>query len=305
MGSGTYSSTFDSSSGKMKFDSSIRDMKYKSRGVDLDTVSRDEMFVQKQIHNSMNPNGIKIRESRDSEEHPTSIAIIMGLDVTGSMMGIPHYLVTEGLPKIMGKIIQKGIEHPQMLFMGIGDHECDRAPLQVGQFESSDDLLDKWLTDVYLEGGGGGNSGESYLLAWYFAANHTSIDCQEKGRERGILITIGDEPCLTSITGSSLKKIMGEGQFKNTYTAKELLEIAKEKYNVYHINVAHNGRGVDKRTTDQWKDFLNQNLIIVKTQEEIADAVADIVIKNAIHTHAAVVEANEEIKTEDGRQTLL
>ena len=69
----------------------------------------------------------------------------------------------------MDKIIQSGIKDPQVLFLAIGDHECDTSPLQVGQFESSDELLEHWLTHVWLEGGGGGNRGESYALAWHFA----------------------------------------------------------------------------------------------------------------------------------------
>ena len=142
---------------------------------------KEEIFKQREINNAMNPYGISIRESRDSVEHPNSLAIILALDVTGSMGSIPHHLVKDGLPDIMQGIIDKGLKDPQLLFLAIGDHECgDKAPLQVGQFESSDELLDKWLTDVFLEGGGGSNEGESYLLAWYFASLHTSIDCLEK-----------------------------------------------------------------------------------------------------------------------------
>ena len=50
---------------------------------------------------------------------------ILALDVTGSMGSIPHYLVKDGLPNIMDGLIKKGIADPQVLFMGIGDHECE------------------------------------------------------------------------------------------------------------------------------------------------------------------------------------
>lgn len=39
----------------------------------------------------------KIRECRDSEEHPESLPIIIALDVTGSMGMVPHSLITGGL----------------------------------------------------------------------------------------------------------------------------------------------------------------------------------------------------------------
>ncbi|MGR9053887.1 MAG: hypothetical protein ACU84J_14670, partial [Gammaproteobacteria bacterium] len=168
---------------------SLEQRTIRSEKLGYTTKSAREIFRQRSINSSMNPYGVRLRESRDSAEHPNSLSIVLALDVTGSMGSIPHHLVKQGLPHIMGNIMQHGIKDPQLLFLAVGDHECDRSPLQVGQFESNDELLDKWLTDVFLEGGGGGNEGESYLLAWYFAAFHTAIDCFEKRREKGFLFT--------------------------------------------------------------------------------------------------------------------
>lgn len=200
--------------------------------------SASEIFTQNSLHmahESMNPNGITFREARDSEVHPNTVPIILGLDVTGSMGHIPHELIKDGLPKLMGGIIQGGVPDPALLFLGIGDHECDRFPLQVGQFESGDEELDMWLTRTYIEGGGGGNAGESYLLAWYFAAFHTKTDAFEKRGQKGLLFTVGDEPGLKTLPASAIKEIMGQGQ--QTYTHLELLAEAQKKYDVYHISV--------------------------------------------------------------------
>ena len=108
----------------------------------------------------------------------------------------------------MGGLIQNGIPDPTLLFLAIGDHECDKSPLQVGQFESGDPELDLWLTRTWLEKGGGGNAGESYLLAHYFAAYHTDIDAYNKRGKRGFLFTVGDEPGLTSLPGRVIDEIM-------------------------------------------------------------------------------------------------
>ena len=90
MGGGTYSS----------IDRAIR-----SSSLGYDRKSAREIFTSRSINNAMDPANISIRESRDSEEHPNSLAIILALDVTGSMGSIPHFLVKQGLPDIMGGII--------------------------------------------------------------------------------------------------------------------------------------------------------------------------------------------------------
>ncbi|MCX7066641.1 MAG: hypothetical protein NTW85_02930 [Methylococcales bacterium] len=228
--------------------------------------------------NAMNPHGIMLRESRDSDEHPNTVSIILALDVTGSMGSIPHFLVKEGLPKIMGNIIQRNIKDPQLLFLAIGDHECDNSPLQVGQFESSDELLDKWLTEVYLEGGGGGNGGESYLLAWYFAGFHTVLDSIEKRQQKGFLFTIGDEPTLRELPITALKKIMGNGQYQN-YSASDLLDKAREHYHVYHLHIKETSSGSQQTVMDGWKELMGDKLILVEKHAEIAKIIPDIVSK--------------------------
>jgi hypothetical protein len=263
MGSGTYS---------------LLNRSFRADTLGYSTKSSTEIFNRKTINSSMNPEGIKIREARDSKEHPNTLAIILALDVTGSMGSIPHHLVKEGLPIIVDDIIKSGILDPQVLFLGIGDHTCDSFPLQVGQFESSDELMDKWLTDLYLEGGGGGNEGESYLLAWYFAGNHTSIDCFEKRKEKGFLFTIGDEPYLNDVSKSSLKGIMGDGQYGNL-TALELLNKAQEKYNVYHILIKQGSAGSKEHTYNVWKQLLKDNLIICENHKDVSKFISE-TIKN-------------------------
>jgi hypothetical protein len=241
-----------------------------------DTKSAQEIFVSRSINSAMNPFGVRVRESRDSKEHPNSFAIVLGLDVTGSMGSVPHFLVKNGLPLIMDSIIKNGIADPQVLFMGIGDHECDKAPLQIGQFESSDELLDKWLVDLWLEGGGGGNAGESYLLAWYFAAYHTAIDCFEKRKQKGILFTIGDEPVLPQVPARFLKMLMGEGQYED-YSAAALFSEASERYLVYHINVQETASGSRKHVSDGWRQFLSDRFLTAPRREDVADIIINTV----------------------------
>lgn len=297
MGGGTYSS-----SGRMR-----RSVKhgYASKDVALESgladhtyraASADKIF-SRSINNAMNPHGVMLRESRDSEEHPESLAIIIALDVTGSMGSVPLHLVREGLPHIMETILERGVKDPQVLFLAIGDHECDQAPIQIGQFESSDELLDKWLTDAFLEGGGGGNDGESYLLAWYFAAQRTEIDCLEKRGKKGFLFTIGDEPTLRSVPAVALKGIFGEGQFENC-SANKLLEKVREKYDTYHIHITETGSGSRKHIQDGWKQLMPDGFIPVQRHSDVADTIAQTIVSNYEHASSVVGAASMDALTD-------
>jgi len=243
------------------------------------TKSAGQIFTNREITSKMNPSGILLRESRDCKEHPNSVPIIVALDVTGSMGTVPHHLVKTGLPTMMEGILQAGIPDPQVLFLAIGDHECDRSPLQVGQFESNDEMLDTWLTDVYIEGGGGGNSGESYLLAWFFADKYVETDMNDKRKNKGFLFTIGDEPTLKELPARSQKAIMGDGQYSDE-TAASLLERAKQKFNVYHIHIRETGAGAKQSTMDGWSELIGDNLVVVQSKDLVPDIIAQIVAKN-------------------------
>ena len=275
---------------------SVDDRAARAASVGYGTKSAREIFTQRAINNAMNPHGVRLRESRDSAEHPNSVAIVLALDVTGSMGSIPHHLVKECLPTIMGRIIQSGTSDPQLLFLAVGDHECDNSPLQVGQFESSDELLDKWLTDVYLEGGGGGNAGESYLLAWYFAGFHTSIDCYEKRTQKGFLFTIGDEPTLPYILDQSLRRIMGDGQHQ-TYNADQLLDRARERYHVYHLHIRETGAGSMQATMDGWKQLMGDHLLILERHEEVSTVIPEIIARHAPKTAVKPIASATPSKT--------
>jgi len=249
----------------------------KSKG--YDTKSRSQIFTSAKIDPEMDPTKIVMRECRDSEEHPESLAIIVGLDVTGSMGFVPEDIVKNTLPDLVDSIIQAGFKDPQILFLGLGDFIYDRAPLQAGQFESSAQLLDRWLTKVYLEGGGGGNNGEAYNLAYLFGARHTSIDCWEKRKQRGFLFTIGDEPCLPNIPASTITNLTTAAQ-ASTVSTQEILQEAQEKYKVYHLHLEHNNSARTDGRKQGWKELLGQNFQIIPDYKRVAKTIAQIVIND-------------------------
>ena len=188
--------------------------------------SRDEVFAQRSVHPLMDPHGVKFRESRDSAAHPFSIPIMFALDVTGSMGAIPELLAKKELPHFMKTLLAAGVTDPQVLFMFVGDFASDDAPLQVGQFESAAEEMDRWLTWSYLEGGGGGNGCESYDLAMYFAARHTVTDSLEKRHRRGYFFMTGDEKPYPVTSSRAVKPIIADGLTEDVPLAQVCQELA-------------------------------------------------------------------------------
>ena len=235
------------------------------------TMSREEVFKQRKIDPEMDPKKITVRESRDSEEHPESFPIIIALDETGSMGRIPELIIKNVLPDIMESILNAGVKDPQICFMGM-----EQAPLQVGQFESSDELMEKWLTKVYLEGRGGGNGHESYSLAWYFADRHISTDAWEKRQQKGVLITIGDESCQKILLKEQLSKYLNDDP-EEDIVSSGLLERVREKWNVFHI---HCNGGSYRASQTNWEKLLGTGLVVSMANDgsDIKDIIPKLIL---------------------------
>lgn len=252
---------------------------YASIKTDYTTKKVDDIFVNnktRQIDPLMDPKNMRVRECRDSSNHPKTLGIEFFLDETGSMRNIPEKLIRYKLGTLIETLLKHGIADPAVLFAAIGDHEADNFPLQVGQFESDAGGLNKWLTSVYLEGNGGGNAGESYLLAWYTAARYSSMDCFEKRGKKGYLFTVGDEATLKSILASDIKELFGVGE-ASPVTAEQILKEARQMFHVFHIHCVEGSNGTDRNVIDSWKDLLGQNLILLDNSDNVAETVASTV----------------------------
>jgi hypothetical protein len=72
-----------------------------------DSMARKQVFKETRINALFDPKGVMVRESRDSAENPNSNAIILGIDVTGSMGQYAEQLAVEGLGKLVEGIITR------------------------------------------------------------------------------------------------------------------------------------------------------------------------------------------------------
>lgn len=229
-------------------------------------------YHDQKVHDLMNPKGV-LRESRDSPAHPNSVAISVMFDVTGSMGEVPKTLQKE-LVKLMTLLLTKGyVVDPHILFGAIGDYNSDRAPLQVGQFESSVEM-DEDLSRLWLEGNGGGQGHESYQDALYFFARHTSIDCFEKRGKKGYLFIIGDEMIYDRITKKEASEIFGDNIEGDIMTTDLLAEV-REKYEVFFIIPKEASHGSDNRTRQQWVSLLGgENVLSLNKAEGVCESIA-------------------------------
>ena len=225
------------------------------------------------VHQTLDPHGLVVRESRDSEEHPESNAIIIGLDVTGSMERVVRGIHAD-LPRLHELLLaHRCVPHPQVMFAAVGDATCDQVPLQVGQFES-DNRMDRHLENMILEGGGGGQKTESYELLLYLAARHTAIDCWEKRRRKGYLFVIGDEMAYRAAKQGEVRRLFGRGPQQDVPIADVVRE-AQERYHVFFLVPGGAAHGGDRQVLAFWERLLGRDHVIrLDSPDETSECIA-------------------------------
>jgi hypothetical protein len=275
-------------------------------------LSQAQVFTQKTASAYLDPT--KVRESRDSAANPNSTPVIIFVDETGSMGILADTIIKKSLGEIvLGIYDHKPITDPHILVGGIGDAYTDKAPLQPSQFEAGVAELTSQIEQIYLEGNGGGNGGESYLLAWYFAANKTSIDSMIKRQKKGYLFTIGDEEPHFTLTKQQIKRIFGD-DVEADMDAHELLAAASEFYEVFHLRVRPDSRYSKKPWTELMgervidvSDIAELGPIITSTMRLIEGEDRDNIIashKSSASTALAVASATKDLVARKGGEVV-
>lgn len=254
--------------------------------VDMPT---QKIFTMDKIHKNLNPYKV-VRECCETEEHPNTIPIVLGLDVTGSM----NRACKSCLDSLNETIINlyKDYKDVEIAIAGIGDFAYDRYPFQLSQFESDARIADN-LFNLYIENGGGGNSWESYTALWYGGLYHTKLDCWERGK-KGILISLGDENLNYSLPKDGILRVFGD-VVQDDVETKELYKHVLEKFDVYHIAITNDSsywRYKDK-IKETWGELLGQNLII-STSDDLPDVISSIVKDSMCAPTESVTFVNEE-----------
>lgn len=223
------------------------------------------------VNDKVNPKNV-IRESRDSVEHPNSNAVVVYFDITGSMKNTPRQL-QKNLPALMGMLIRGNyIADPQVMISAFGDATCDKAPLQVGQFESGIQIAET-SEYLYLEGGGGNGKQESTELAMYYLANKVEMDCLTKRGKRGYAFFITDEPCYPSVKRQEVEKLIGD-TLQADIPTEEIIADLCNKFEVFVIIPRNTNHGAQPKLHEFWRDKFGQNVIVVDNVNDIAQLIA-------------------------------
>lgn len=219
-----------------------------------------------QVHRLMNPFGVNMREARDSAQHPETKAVAVFVDITGSMRTAPG-IIQQRLHRLMSLLVDRNyIEHPAIFIGAVGDANSDHAPLQIAQFESGIEV-DDWIDRIWGEGNGGGQGKETYEIAHYWAARHTSLDCWERRQQKGYLFTIGDEGFYPQVDKYLVKQVIGDDLEVNIPT-RQIIEELQERWHVYHI--ALRTRTLNDSILGDWRRLLGDDHVIEMQSPENA-----------------------------------
>lgn len=203
----------------------------------------EEVFTRRECNPKMNSKFIGTRECFDSEEHPNTTPIVVGLDVTGSMGYLAVELATGALNELITKLYSIGaVADPALMCAAYGDFQ-DASPLQVTQFES-DIRIAEQLLDIYFENHGNGQVVPTCL--WEFLSRHTNIDAVKKRQQKGFLFTIGDMAEIRSDSvGATIARVIGD-EIERTVTKEDLLNEVKQSFHVFHIMIGGHSQENEK-----------------------------------------------------------
>lgn len=210
------------------------DVAERTRIIQRDIVERTSALLVRgrKCHAELNPDG-KDRECVDSVEHPKTTPIVVAIDVTRSR-GKDIAVVYGKLPMFIGQIKMKNyVSDPEISFAAVGDATFgDKAPIQIGQFES-DNRLDEVLNKFWLEMGGGGTGQESYELIAYYYAKHSILSCNRRGK-KGYFFFIGDEGFYSKVSKEQIKIWVGD-DVPEDLSAVDVFRELQKKYHVFFV----------------------------------------------------------------------
>ena len=227
-------------------------------------------------HKNLDPKRINDKpfeklESRDSDEHPNSNAVMVCFDVTGSNIDRAKD-AQQKLPNLMD-LLQKYLPDPQIAVGANDDYNVvQHNAIQLSDFES-DNRIDEHIRNIWLVGNGGGNNGESYDLLLYAAARKTVLDCYEKRHRKGYFFMYADEPIFNQVEPDEVRNIFGD----KLQAPIPIAEIIEEVQKMYHTFVIWPLGGYDDAHRQQIKLFGEENVLVLQHPNLICEMIGSVI----------------------------
>lgn len=242
------------------------------------TEAADLLFRNSQLNTAVFPRGRELVCTAQT-------GIVIALDLTGSNK-LAVGMLWDKFPMLYGQIKQKKyLKDFAISLAGVGDVNSDRAPVQVCDFAQGTEL-DKHLTSLYLEGGGGYGSSESYELTALYYLRHSSFT--HPGADKPYFFFVGDEGFYEGIRRDQVKSVLGDKDQEES-SAIKILKDLQEKFNVFMIHIPYapvsdpadpEGLKVvssypseDRKIVDQWRNVLGQNFMSLDEPKGFVDVI--------------------------------
>lgn len=221
--------------------------------------------------------GLVMREVCISKEHPKPTAVTVVLDVTGSNFEAAK-IVHGKLPELFGVLQRWGIPDPQLNCSAIGDASGpnpDRVPLQMGEWESETDKIAAQLEAIYLEGGGGGQTHETYELAAYYLAHHSHLEMLAAQGRKGYVIFIGDEMPYPTVDCRHVQQLIGD-QLKSNIPTEQVFRKLQEQFHVFYLFQVQ-GTYRERQILPAWQKLLGERALVLDDPAAVCETIAGIV----------------------------
>ena len=204
--------------------------------------------------------GTRGKDISSDSEHP----IILATDVTGSMSHWPGEIF-DRLPLLYQTLANYQTDL-EVSFAAIGDAYSDSYPLQVSAFGKGP-TLDDYLKALYPEGGGGGQTKESYDLFAYFMLHH----CATPKATSPFLIIFGDEGFYEEVNPDQVAHYIGD-TLQDTISTADVWKGLLQRFDLYLLHKEYGGS--DKFIVDQWADAIGRQRIVPLPSAERAVDIA-------------------------------
>jgi hypothetical protein len=201
-------------------------------------------------------------------EHP----LIVGIDVTGSMAHWPAEIF-DRLPLLYQTLSQYKPDL-EISFCAIGDANSDNFPLQVNNFGKGP-ALDDHIRALAAEGGGGGQSKETYELFGHFMNTHVRMP----NARLPFLIMFGDEGFYEKIRPDQVSALIGD-KIESELESRTMWYELSKKFNMYMLRKPYQNSAEDN-IRQQWESVLGAEKVIqLPSAERAVDIAMGIIAKH-------------------------